>query len=1095
MGQCWQEPAQRVEIEYVYQQLDHMISARRDTVEVSVDFEQRWSELPPNKRASSIDTDLGSRIALAGSFAGSTTTEKSSDTSINIEAVSDLTPSLEIMENSPVPSTHDFHGSGDQKDGLTGAAEIKNNTSGLAGSGDAEKSFTSMVIADIVVESVNQEAVITPVKPVAVTSSTPADSKPSETSEYFSPLTSTPASLYETAIETSKTPESGSKDSVLMGIDSTVQYIDISEDAELTSIKQEINEGEESLHLSGDFNDFVRASPTVKSLDFGDFESSQLDTDVEVSNNKGVPSGISSDFSEFEGASENFSTLGAIDKTADQNQPTETTKHLSEKSNTPQTSQSLSLQFESLNLESLAQINLKDPISDFASETEPQGPQPHDIVVPESFQMSESVPAEQVEASTPGPLLDEDVDKLVQSSHEPEQASLGNISVASLPSEPAQFVIPETTAVLAAQAMAFTGVPEQQHSLDQNLISLPAHVPATEALEASQDSLMAALGESLESHPKSQEQEGSLQEEKVTEDPSGSEKVGTSRKYESQTAMHSLSIVEEEERLKSDLDSDVCNTYHHPPANVQLEGALQDGSSTPTSHSCKPSSNESSFQHNYRSDNLEKYESGIANNMKGTSRKSDLLYESKEKLPIITQDDHAFSHQGFHSLNYEYSMVNGDKFLHHTVCDDGAILPSQHYEVVDPGLLSPDDDTTADSGILSGRQEHFSDSGDDDEDDEDDGVAGDSSNIGFSRTESPFSAPSPADSDSDVSSTSSTSTSGSSGDEYSCDTGHHTARPSLDTGQRFSLPLDTGQSNHRRIGDSGSGKKAEVGSEEETLEMITNLYLSKGVKSPRIFEMRPLETIPEDKVLSSPSLYRDNSMPTSSDTSSLDVKYEDLFGSDGFEWDDLCEDSMTEDLRTNSETIPSSLPQSVSDQTTDLDLDTPISSTRQALQHILSRTGLLSKTSYSSEPSNRQLNSEPLTSVFSPNHPSSSSTSFGLSSISNLNRSYVSSGEISTSLYSLAEDYSFDSDSLSEVCDKTSVHSLDHEEVEDPARDTENILGSCSPSTTPSSILSPELASLSHEMHISDNACGADPLLPSISGKGTKPSHADEVTH
>ncbi|RUS89723.1 hypothetical protein EGW08_002541, partial [Elysia chlorotica] len=805
IGQCWQEPAQRVEIEHLYQQLDRLISARRDTFEVPMDFEQRWSELPPSKRASSADTELGSRTALAGSFVSSTTTERSSVASINTEAVSEITVSSELPENSSAPYAHAYDGSGDIQEGFTGATETKTSKSGAVGSGDAQNFVSLDVNADVVVEHGNQEAVVTPVKPIAVMSSTPSDQIQSEISEYFSPLTSTPNTLYDTAIEASKTAESGSKDSELVGIDSSFQSIE--DEAELTSIKPELDDSNEPQDTSGDFTEFVRTSPTAKSLDFGDFESSHLDAEAEVSEDATL--GISSDFSDFKGAREDFSTIGETDKTADQRRQIEAENPVPEKVEGPQ---SLSLQFDSLNFDSLAEDNLEGKFSPSRVEPEPEDLKPHDILVPGTAQMSESgLEIETVKAPNPGPLLDEDVDQLVQSSNKLELASLGNISVPSLPSEPAQFVLPEAPVVptpVPAQAMAFTDVPEPRQSLEQSLAALPAQVPAGDALDKSQESLMAVLGESLESQPKSQEFEPNRPEDMVTEAPSDSEKVGTARKFKSETAVHSLRNVEEEKRLTSDLDSDS-------------------------------------------------------------------------------------------------PLLNGHELTDHlTVCEDRSTFPSQHYECVDVGPLSPDDDVTADSGILSGRQGHFSDSANDDDDDDNDDydndeeVAGGSSITGLPRTESPLSAPSPADSDSDVSTSSSTSTSGSSGGEYSCDSGQHTPRPALDTGQRSGPPLDTGQASHRRYGSSAPEKNS--GAEEETLEMITDMYLSKGVKSPRVFEMRPLETIPEDQVLASPVLYRDNSTATPSDTSSLEVKYEDLFGTDGFEWDDLCEDSVGDEPRLNS---------------------------------------------------------------------------------------------------------------------------------------------------------------------------------------------------
>ncbi|XP_067671072.1 uncharacterized protein [Haliotis asinina] len=81
--------------------------------------------------------------------------------------------------------------------------------------------------------------------------------------------------------------------------------------------------------------------------------------------------------------------------------------------------------------------------------------------------------------------------------------------------------------------------------------------------------------------------------------------------------------------------------------------------------------------------------------------------------------------------------------------------------------------------------------------------------------------------------------------------------------------------------------------EDLDLRLASELYLSKGVSSPRVFERPPLETIPEDV------------MPSPSDTSSIDLKFDahfdDVFASqDNFEWDDFMGESIVGRDRTSN---------------------------------------------------------------------------------------------------------------------------------------------------------------------------------------------------
>ncbi|BFZ03666.1 hypothetical protein BsWGS_06705 [Bradybaena similaris] len=81
--------------------------------------------------------------------------------------------------------------------------------------------------------------------------------------------------------------------------------------------------------------------------------------------------------------------------------------------------------------------------------------------------------------------------------------------------------------------------------------------------------------------------------------------------------------------------------------------------------------------------------------------------------------------------------------------------------------------------------------------------------------------------------------------------------------------------------------------DEQALQIASEIYLSRGLKSPRVFEIPPLETIPEHPLMPG---FQEDSNYTPSDTSSMDVRYEEMFGGDSFEWDDFYGDSIGKDL-------------------------------------------------------------------------------------------------------------------------------------------------------------------------------------------------------
>ena len=81
-------------------------------------------------------------------------------------------------------------------------------------------------------------------------------------------------------------------------------------------------------------------------------------------------------------------------------------------------------------------------------------------------------------------------------------------------------------------------------------------------------------------------------------------------------------------------------------------------------------------------------------------------------------------------------------------------------------------------------------------------------------------------------------------------------------------------------------------SEEYDLQIASEIYLSRGVKMARPYEATFLEPIPEDPL---PSISEESGAPTPSETSSVDVRFEDVF-----EWDDFMGEPLVGKERTSS---------------------------------------------------------------------------------------------------------------------------------------------------------------------------------------------------
>ncbi|XP_041363408.1 uncharacterized protein LOC121379031 isoform X2 [Gigantopelta aegis] len=141
---------------------------------------------------------------------------------------------------------------------------------------------------------------------------------------------------------------------------------------------------------------------------------------------------------------------------------------------------------------------------------------------------------------------------------------------------------------------------------------------------------------------------------------------------------------------------------------------------------------------------------------------------------------------------------------------------------------------------------------------------------------------SPSLSDSEDDSSSSSSSSSDSGKSYICDNEDHLSSElvngdvcvSSDTSCHEDADRDDDDNDYD---DDDDDDFHEDKPDDGDLELVSEMYLSKGVVSPQAFErsLLPLETIPED-------------VQTVSDTSSMETKFDDVFSAqDNFEWDDF----------------------------------------------------------------------------------------------------------------------------------------------------------------------------------------------------------------
>ena len=102
-------------------------------------------------------------------------------------------------------------------------------------------------------------------------------------------------------------------------------------------------------------------------------------------------------------------------------------------------------------------------------------------------------------------------------------------------------------------------------------------------------------------------------------------------------------------------------------------------------------------------------------------------------------------------------------------------------------------------------------------------------------------------------------------------------------------------------------------SEEYDLQIASEIYLSRGVKMARPYEATFLEPIPEDPLH---SISEESGAPTPLETSSVDVRFEDVF-----EWDDFMGEPLVGKERTSSGALSPQQSFDMPDWTLDVDTE------------------------------------------------------------------------------------------------------------------------------------------------------------------------------
>lgn len=282
MTQCWQDPSQRLDADQALSSLEQLNRIRFDTIDTMSEFDQKWNNLKQNQvELSSKGSDLGSRIALAGSFV---LESLDGDAEAPDGAVTDDI-TIDIVDEDSQRS-HDIAQSAPK---IVLQATIEEPDQSRIHQDDfLHVPQDQVTVENEIVKTSAPSVYQTPKEPanqhLMITSTPDFQSLSSEVSQYFSPYSSI-ASEYVSASETfapssiqvEEIKESSNKHEVSTGEDfkeslnKTPQINNNNVESVFESQKKIQTEDE-------DFSEFVRTSPTAPHVEFTDFASAGSDS-------------------------------------------------------------------------------------------------------------------------------------------------------------------------------------------------------------------------------------------------------------------------------------------------------------------------------------------------------------------------------------------------------------------------------------------------------------------------------------------------------------------------------------------------------------------------------------------------------------------------------------------------------------------------------------------------------------------------------------------------------------------------------------------------------------------------------------------------
>ncbi|XP_005096606.1 uncharacterized protein LOC101855484 isoform X2 [Aplysia californica] len=905
MTQCWKNPGERPDIEQICHSLNQLLRQRVDTMDTMNDFDQKWNFLVPSRGASSSGADslAGSRTALAGSFAtvNSSSPEEASVMSdgaaVNTtqEAAAFVGAGFEsqgISTSTPVSSKGKVQ---EMPQAVAAIAnDIGDSRAGKIASAAENTSKSSPQDDSIIIENevsrieetrdTFEATVSSPSDLLMVTTSTPKNQQSQNSTAQFYSAESSRNSAYMSAMEKISSPEpSDNAPELLQGIgqdfsldsnglslsefaDNTLQdptpevsknYSNITDLDDLVMSKVEAKETADE-ETGDQFGDFVQTSPTAPRADFTDFEKASIGASsaggvseefevIEKTEAAEMETASMNDFSDF--------VVSANEEKAEQNQ-------------------------SSISVNNTAKDELAD--LSFSSTT---GDKSADTVLPASSLSSTSHDALFITSAEVDPSSSLDSGLLTSDLSAQEQDAV-KIEVSS--TDPGS---KEETEQNIFSENVSQGLEEKE------VFGFASGEPEIPPQSSNNNSLLIGFGEDdLLSTP-----DPSLKSDlSLIPDPEGFLQFQASPSKPEESAFPDLIVpISENTQNFAPLEAEV------PTVKEALGEAQRD---------LLPALNESndfSF--------IEVGDQPPAAATSLTDQQQDLLLigdTGSEKVGTDSKFESASSHSpesesGINSRSVTESLSNvaptqdgldssdslgfvdtsdptGDSVISEGHSADQAFPESADFRLSPPSSFSGSNLYRSSHILLAKSNENLLI---DSQNQESEPVV---------REKSPDPVESPEDSDSEVCSDSSeTSSTSGSGKEYNCqeDVFSDTGQPPPSPHPQASSQLNSVSSNC--FDSEEAPESSSYGDfDEQALRIASEIYLSKGVKSSRVYEIPPLETIPEHQPM--PAISEDPVPTPSSDTSSVEVKYDDLFSSDGYEWDDFFDDPLMEDRSNGS---------------------------------------------------------------------------------------------------------------------------------------------------------------------------------------------------